>query len=189
MMMNKRGRLYRGRKKRSMRGSVLGYVFLVISFIFILATTFYLTTSNMSALVGRYDLSERAAYASRGLVEIVRLKMKELPVEFGEALEEMEGAVRANSDAALHLWPVFVEDFNSPDWARLNLGIDPDSVLLNTTVLKRTFIGTEEVVVGGDVFLTDILEIGAQALVKESGVAPGKSNVVESVRFKRRLER
>ena len=133
-------------------------VFFVIVIFIIIGGILITNTSNEIPAVKMLDKEIEARYLARSIAEAVRLKLKNHPEEFSEALRDYELAIK-NGESIPETYKTFISDFATFEAIKKNFGLsDVGNITGYLKSLKRVAIGPP-ISYGGATYVTDIIEL------------------------------
>jgi len=173
---------------RSRRGFALALVIVFLGVFFTMATFFYMYNQNQRPLLDKLDRGAIVEYMATGLCEAIKLKIKEFPEEFREAMIQLENYQKNNPGSSVwnNMTPVplaaaFFSEFRDANklknMFKIELVQDEYDVIFED--IKRIYIGLPEKsgTVSNVEFINDIIQITVNLTYKD------KSNVKLTRRF------
>jgi len=170
------------------RGFALALVIVFLGVFFTMATFFYMYNQNQRPLLDKLDRGAVVEYMAAGLCEAIKLKIKEFPEEFREAMIQLENYQKNNPGTSVwnNLQPIplaaaFFSEFRDPGKLKNMFKIDlvQDEFDVIFADIKRIYIGLPEK--SGNVsnveFINDIIQITVNLTYKD------KANVKLTRRF------
>ncbi len=170
------------------RGFALALVIVFLGVFFTMATFFYMYNQNQRPLLDKLDRGAVVEYMAAGLCEAIKLKIKEFPEEFREAMIQLENYQKNNPGASVwnNLQPIplaaaFFSEFRDPGKLKNMFKIDlvQDEFDVIFADIKRIYIGLPEKQgnVSNVEFINDIIQITVNLTYKD------KANVKLTRRF------
>jgi hypothetical protein len=174
------------------KGFAIAMVFFVIMLFVIIGSVLIKNTSNEIPAARMLDKKVDAGYIARSIAEVIRLKIKNFPEEFAEALRDLE-LHENNSGPTPLTYKTYIDDFNTSTKIKNNFGINDAKIAGRLLGLKRIHIGTP-VNSGTSQFVTDVVELKIEVkyqLTKEDFVPKPREvtiELIEEIKFKRRFK-
>lgn len=168
------------------RGFALALVIVFLGVFFTMATFFYMFNQNQRPLLDKLDRGAIVEYMAMGLCEAVKLKIKEFPEEFREAMIQFENYQKNNPGVSIwnNLAPVplaaaFFGEFRDAGRLKNMYKIDlvQDEFEVSFEGIKRIYIGLPEKSGTNVEFINDIIQITVNLTYKD------KNNVKLTRRF------
>jgi len=178
------------------RGIALGMVFFVIVILIIIGNTLLTNTGNEIPAIKMIDKQIEARYMARSISEAIRLKIKDHPEEFTEALRDYENMNKGSGEISIKKplnYETFISDFSEYEKLMENYGMGNRSLRGRLKGMKRIYIGEPEVQKNQE-FVTDVIELDVEVVytlfksdfVKEKRDV--KIELTERIKFKRRFK-
>lgn len=167
----------RARRTRSRRGFVLAMVVVFIGVFFTMASFFYVFNLNQRPVIDKLDRGAIVEYMSQGLVEAIKLKIKEFPEEFRDCMREIEAFEKNNpgsnpfTSTNLPLAKAFFDEFR--DKANLKneykIEIVDGEFEVEFEGVKRIYIGLPERQnnMANTEFINDVIQIALKMTYKD----------------------
>jgi len=174
------------------KGFAIAMVFFVIMLFVIIGSVLIKNTSNEIPAARMLDKKVDAGYIARSIAEVIRLKIKNFPEEFAEALRDLELHEKIGSPTP-KTYLTYIDDFTTSTKLKNNFGINNSIISGKLLGLKRIHIGIP-VNTGTSQFVTDVVELKIEVkyqLTKKDFVAKPrevKIELIEEIKFKRRFK-
>ena len=149
-------------------------------------------SSNEIPATKMLDKKIEARYMARSIAEVIRLKIKNYPEEFMEALRDLELYQKNGGISLPKNYKTYVSDFNTTNAIRNNFGLGNENLSGKLNGLKRIYIG-KPTSSGNSQFVTDVIELSIDVsykLTKKDFVKTPRTvttTLIEEIKFKRRF--